>query len=157
MLEILERCWHLAWDAPWEDQHFSLCDWRRSIPVCFASYFKGNGYTWYSNAISFKGDSFCDFLFAFLYTKSFLKGVYSKRKVIAPKVSKLFPLTLKVPSKICSRQHSNNFFFIFQRKQVLTFHVNCLLGRQFTWNVKTCFLCKKKKKDCRLLQLWLAV
>ena len=49
-------------------------------------------------------------------------------------------------------------FFFFQRKQVLTFHVNCLqrkqvltfhvnhlLGRWFTWNVKTCFLWKKKK------------
>ena len=37
-------------------------------------------------------------------------------------------LTLKVPSKIYSRRHSKNFFFfIFLRKQVLTFHVNRLL------------------------------
>ena len=69
-------------------------------------------------------------------------------------------LILKAPSKICSRRHSIFFFFYFsvktnldiscessakQRKQVLTFHVNHLLGRWFTWNVKTCFLWKKKK------------
>ena len=47
-------------------------------------------------------------------------------------------LTLKAPSKICSRRHSNSFFFFFfQRKQILTFHVNRLLGivmssRRFT-------------------------
>ena len=34
------------------------------------------------------------------------------------------------------------FFLIFPRKQVLTFHANCL---QFAWNVKTCFLKKNKK------------
>ena len=34
--------------------------------------------------------------------------------------------TLKAPTKICSRRHSK--IFIFQRKQVLTFHVNCLLA-----------------------------
>ena len=33
------------------------------------------------------------------------------------------------------------FFFIYHRKQVLAFHVN-RLGRQFTWNVNTCFLWK---------------
>ena len=37
-------------------------------------------------------------------------------------------LTLKAPSKICSRRHSKIFFSTFQRKQVLTFHVNRLLG-----------------------------
>ena len=31
------------------------------------------------------------------------------------------------------------FFFIFPRKQDLTFHTNCL---QFAWNVKSCFLGK---------------
>ena len=43
------------------------------------------------------------------------------------------------------------FFFIFRWKQVLIFHVNRLLGRRFTWNIKTCFLWKMKK--CRLLQI----
>ena len=61
-------------------------------------------------------------------------------------------LSLKVPSKICSRRYSNFFFFffIFQRKQVLTFHMNCLPSRQFTWNVKACFLWKKKKKKKKM-------
>ena len=68
-----------------------------------------------------------------------------------------------MPSKICSWWHfkiSIFFFFIFQRKQVLMFHVNHLLGRWFTWNVKTCFLwkiiiIKKKNRNFRLLQFWL--
>ena len=54
-------------------------------------------------------------------------------------------LTLKAP--ITTEQTTIFFFFFFfQRKQVLTFHVNHLLGRRFTWNVKTCFLWKMKKK-----------
>ena len=61
------------------------------------------------------------------------------------------PLTLKASCKICSRGHLF-FFSIFQRKQVLTFHV-----RGFTWNVKTWFLWKVKIKNCHLLQLWLAL
>ena len=35
-----------------------------------------------------------------------------------------YTLNLKAPSKICSRQHLFLFFLIFQRKQVLIFHVN---------------------------------
>ena len=69
-----------------------------------------------------------------------------------------FLLTLKVP--ITTAWGDNFFFilfFIFQRKQVLTLHVNCLLGRRFTWNIKTCFPWKIKKKnlECRLLQILL--
>ena len=43
-------------------------------------------------------------------------------------------------------------FFIFQRKQVLIFHVNRLPSRRFIWNVKTFFLWKiqKKKKNNNL-------
>ena len=60
-------------------------------------------------------------------------------------------LTLKVPSKICSRRQLFLFFLIFQRKQVLIFHVNrLLLGRRFTWNIKTCFLWKIKKKYSKM-------
>ena len=36
------------------------------------------------------------------------------------------------------------FFLIFPRKQGLAFQAN--LRRQFAWNVKSCFLEKKKKK-----------
>ena len=36
------------------------------------------------------------------------------------------------------------YFFCFPSKQGLTFHANCLHWRQFAWNVKTCFLEKKK-------------
>ena len=59
---------------------------------------------------------------------------------------KITHLTLKLASKICSRRHFD-FWNFFQRKEVhvLTFHVNHLLGRWFTWNVKTYFLLKKKK------------
>ena len=44
-----------------------------------------------------------------------------------------------------SRQHIDDTFLIFPRKQVLTFHADCLQWRQFTRNVKTCFLGKVRK------------
>ena len=31
-----------------------------------------------------KGDNFCDFMFAFLYTKALIKRIYSKMKEFAP-------------------------------------------------------------------------
>ena len=53
-----------------------------------------------------------------------------------------FFLTLKAPSKICSRQHSKkNFFFFFQRKK--SWHFMWII----CWNVKTCFLWKKKNNN----------
>ena len=63
-------------------------------------------------------------------------------------------LTLKAPV-ITAADHNFLFiyFFIFQRKQVLTFHVNHLPSRWFTWKVKTYFLWKIKKKfECCLQQ-----
>ena len=54
-------------------------------------------------------------------------------------------LTLKAPSKICSRRHLF-FFLIFQRKQVLIFHVNHLPSIQFTWKIRLVFFEKLKKK-----------
>ena len=39
----------------------------------------------------YKDDNLCDFLFAFLRTKSLIKGVNSKRKEFAPTGSKFFP------------------------------------------------------------------
>ena len=45
-------------------------------------------------------------------------------------------LTLKAPITTAADDIFFNFFYYFQRKQVLTFHVNLLLGRRFTW--KTC-------------------
>ena len=42
------------------------------------------------------------------------------------------------------------------RKQVLIFHANCLYQRQFAWNVKTCFLKKKKRKHINLSSAELA-
>ena len=42
------------------------------------------------------------------------------------------------------------FFFFFRRKQVLTFHVNRLPSRRFTWNIKTCFIWKIKNESFRM-------
>ena len=42
--------------------------------------------------------------------------------------------------KIFSRRHFEFFFLILPRKQVLIFHANCLLRRQFAWTVKAHFL-----------------
>ena len=46
------------------------------------------------------------------------------------------------------------YFSYYPRKQVLTFHANCLHWRQFAWNIKTCFLGKIRKisSTCRLLK-----
>ena len=46
---------------------------------------------------------------------------------------------------IFSRRQNDDIFLIFPRKQDLTFHANCLLRRQFAWNVKSCFLGKIRK------------
>ena len=46
---------------------------------------------------------------------------------------------------IFSRWQIDDIFLIFPSKQDLTFHANCLLRRQFTWNVKSCFLRKIRK------------
>ena len=47
------------------------------------------------------------------------------------------------------------YFSYFPRKQILTFHANCLQWRQFAWNVKSCFLGKiiKASSFCHLLSL----
>ena len=45
-------------------------------------------------------------------------------------------LTLSMLGKI-SEDNILKYFFYFPRKQDLTFHANCLLRRQFAWNVKT--------------------
>ena len=46
---------------------------------------------------------------------------------------------------IFSRRQIDDIFLIFPRKQDLTFHANCLLRRQYAWNVKSCFLGKLRK------------
>ena len=57
---------------------------------------------------------------------------------------------VKAPSKIRSRRHSIFIFSIFQRKDVLTRHVNRLLNTRFTCFVKTYFLWKNKKKRFKM-------
>ena len=47
-----------------------------------------------------------------------------------------------------------NFFFLFFRENVLTFHVNRLLGRWFIWYVMTCFLWKIKKRKKKIVVCW---
>ena len=51
-------------------------------------------------------------------------------------------LTLEVPIAAAA---DNIFIFLFFRVNKTTFHVNHLLGRPFTWNVKSYFHWKKKK------------
>ena len=46
---------------------------------------------------------------------------------------------------IFSRRQIDDIFLIFPRKQDMTFHANCLLRRQFAWNVISCFLGKIRK------------
>ena len=44
-----------------------------------------------------------------------------------------------------------SIFPIFSWKQVLTFHANCLLGKQFAWNAKDCP--GKNISNCHLLKI----
>ena len=53
-------------------------------------------------------------------------------------------LTLSTLGKNFSRRHFK-YFSYFPRKQVLTFHANCLHWRQFAWNVKSFFMRKIRK------------
>ena len=47
--------------------------------------------------------------------------------------------------KIFTRQHIDDIFLIFPRKQILTFQANCLQQRGFACNVKICFPGKIRK------------
>ena len=63
-----------------------------SCKACKQQYLRGTGYIWFSFRHVYKGDRYCDFLFAFQHTKPLLtKGVYSKRKEFAPLWNKFFP------------------------------------------------------------------
>ena len=66
-----------------------------------------------------------------------------------------FMLTLSTLGKIFCRRHFEIFFLFFPEKKDLTFHANCLLRRQFAWNVKSCFLGKIRKISsiCHLLKM----
>ena len=44
-----------------------------------------------------------------------------------------------------TRRQIGHISLIFPWKQTLTFHANCLLRRQFAWNIKGYFLLNKKK------------
>ena len=66
------------------------------INTMYSIIFKRTGYTWFISAILYKRENLCDLLFAFLYTKLLLKGVYSKMKDLkdfALVGSKLFSFT----------------------------------------------------------------
>ena len=64
--------------------------------------------------------------------------------------SKLFDtpsyLSLKVPNKNCSRWHFKFLLLSFKKNKAWFFHVNPLLSRGFTWNIKSYFLWKTMKK-----------
>ena len=58
---------------------------------------------------------------------------------------------IKDPITLCklltNSTDNKSIFYFLQKKQELTFHANCLLRRQFAWNVKFCsFFSGKRKK-----------
>ena len=55
------------------------------------------------------------------------------------KIETCFLFNLYHSLGIFSRRQNDVIFLIFPRKQDLTFHANCLLRRQFAWNVKSFF------------------
>ena len=77
--------------------------------------------------------------------------IYKEQLICITYPTYLIYLNPQCANHNCSRRQFLLFFYLgFQIKQVLTFHVNHLLGRWFTWNVKTCFLWKIKKKKFRM-------
>ena len=78
-------------------------------------------------------------IFAFSHISSpFLRIIPSRQKLLRN-------VNLYHSLGIFSRRQNDVIFLIFPRKQDLTFHANCLLRRQFAWNVKSCFLGKIRK------------
>ena len=55
-------------------------------------YFKRIGFTWLISCIYYKGDNFCDFLFAFLHANSLLKKGPLKGKNLLPRGANSFLL-----------------------------------------------------------------
>ena len=81
------------------------------------------------------------FFFSFIYL--FIIIIFLQRKE-----------GLKFMWNVCLADDILKKALIFQRKWCLKFHVNRLLVRRFTWNIKPYFFWKNK---CRLLQLWIAL
>ena len=52
-----------------------------------------------SSTMFYKGDNFCDFLFAILYMNLFLKGVYCKKKESASFGSKYYQVSSQLASQ----------------------------------------------------------
>ena len=79
----------------------------------------------------------------FPWQGSFLFGIFSNVTAVI-----YLQINAKHPGKNFHRQHwfFSSFFLLFPRKQVLTFHTKCLHQRQFSWNVKSCFMGKIRKK-----------
>ena len=81
----------------------------------------------------------------------FSEGVLVCRKAIrnAQKVVSLEQKNL--PGELLSGHFQqitfwNNFLFFSPKEQDMTFNTNCLLRKQFAWNVKSCCFGKNKKK-----------
>ena len=69
-------------------------------------------------------------------------------------------LTLKAPSKICSRRHSNFFFyfyFFFSEKPSLDISCESSTWQMIHMKCQDLFSLKNNKKKCHLLQLWRAL
>ena len=69
----------------------------------------------------------------------------TKNKHVGKGIVPLAYINLYHSLGIFSRRQIDDIFLIFPRKQDLTFHANCLLRRQFAWNVISCFLRKIRK------------
>ena len=80
---------------------------------------------------------------------------FSVRAVSHWTVRQTFSVNLYQSLGIFSRWQIDDIFLIFPSKQDSTFYANCLLRRQFAWNVKSCFLGKIRKNisKCRLLKI----
>ena len=68
-------------------------------------------------------------------------------------------LTFKVPSKICSRWHSDIFYYSFYFSEKINLDISCESSAQQTMHLKCheLFSWEKKTSKRGLLQFWLAL
>ena len=141
--------------------NFACFFFLSSVDFFKINFFKIIFQEYHQSVKQFRSRSGPTFRRAWSGSKLFAKVISRRKK--SPLVGK--ELTLKAPSKICSRRHSFFFFFFFflNISDKTSLDTSCELSAKQTIHMKCQDLFslkkknKKKIKNCRLLQLWLVL
>ena len=112
---------------------------KRGIKISIFSYFFKNIYCWYSSE-SLEASHWAQ---QHVFHGEKISKHFVENSTLSWAWLPLFNLYHSLG--IFSRWQIDDIFLIFPRKQDLTFDANCLLRRQFAWNVISCFLGKIRK------------